>query len=153
MIITYKLPSCYFSSYYVARPLRSPFRGRVHERHHHQGEIEQVPAGLGPLPQTWERNASISKGSRSLISIRFGLAREPCLLQSSTALFRQGGRSSRVSEASSGAILSAHVSYARNIRHRVRGDDPERVSGTSLFLTYCVMSQSCCIIFIVVTVP
>lgn len=38
----------------------------------------------------------------------------------------EGGRSSRVSEASSGAILSAHVSYARNIRHRVRGDDPER---------------------------
>ena len=80
MIITDQSSSCYFSSYYVARPLRSPFPpsvsplcaqasgGRVHERHHHQGEVEEVPAGLGPLPQTWERNASISKGSRSLIS-------------------------------------------------------------------------------------
>ena len=54
MMITDQLSSCYFSSYYVARPLRSPFPpsvsplcaqasgGRVHERHHHQGEVEEV---------------------------------------------------------------------------------------------------------------
>jgi hypothetical protein len=38
------------------------------------------------------------------------------------------GRSSRASEASSAAILSAHVNYARDVRQRVRGFDPERVT-------------------------
>jgi hypothetical protein len=39
-----------------------------------------------------------------------------------------GRTSSRASEASSAAILSAHVNHARNIRQRVKGYDPERVT-------------------------
>jgi hypothetical protein len=39
-----------------------------------------------------------------------------------------GRPSSRTSEASSAAILSAHVNYARDVRQRVRGFDPERVT-------------------------
>jgi hypothetical protein len=40
----------------------------------------------------------------------------------------EAGRSSRASEASSAGVLAAQVEYARNIRTRMGGDDPERVT-------------------------